>query len=328
MRTKETVKNRLVGLFAGVGGIETGFTQAGFEPVFANEMDKNAVITYRENYDHTLLHADLNDVPASEFPDHDILTGGFPCQPFSIAGLKQGFNDAKGRGNVFFKIMEILKEKKTEAVLLENVKALVTHDNGNTFKVIIQALEDEGYYVRYQVLNAKTHGNIPQNRERIFIVGFRNKKVAERFVFPEEIPLTVKLEDLIDFDSKIPDKYYYLPGKQRIYDALAAGVTKKGTIYQWRVNKYVRENKSGVAPTLTAGMGGGGNNVPLILTDHGIRKLTPRECFNLMGFPADFVLPEGMGESHLYRQAGNAVVVPVAKRIAEQVRKALDSSPQ
>lgn len=314
---------KVVGLFAGVGGIETGFIQAGFEPVFANEMDKNAAVTYRANYDHTLLHADLNDVVSAEVPDHTILTGGFPCQPFSIAGKREGFNDAKGRGNVFWKIMDILKTKKTEVVLLENVKALVTHDNGDTFKVILKALEDEGYFLHYQVLNAKTHGNVPQNRERIFIVGFRDEEAAKRFSFPEAIPLTVKLEDLIDFDGKIEDKYYYTADKHGFYDILARDMTKKGSIYQWR-RKYVRENKSGVSPTLTANMGTGGNNVPLVLTDHGIRKLTPRECFNLMGFPKDFVMPEGLANSHLYKQSGNAVVVPVVKRIADQIRTALD----
>lgn len=316
------MSKRVIGLFAGVGGIETGFSQAGFESVYANEIDKNAAITYTANYKHPLLEGDINDIVSINLPDHDMLTGGFPCQPFSIAGLRQGFNDAKGRGNVFFKIMEILTTKKPEMVLLENVKNLVTHDGGNTFKIIIETLEAEGYHVHHQVMNAKDHGNIPQNRERIFIVGFRNPEFAAKFTFPEAIPLTTKLSDLIDFENKVDDKFYYTAEKNVFYPLLEESITEKEIIYQWR-RKYVRANKSGVSPTLTANMGTGGHNVPLIFTDHGIRKLTPRECFNLMGFPKNFVFPEGMANSHLYKQAGNAVVVPVVRRIAENIMEAV-----
>lgn len=313
---------RLVGLFAGVGGIETGFARAGFTPVYANELDKFASITYRANYSHPLLEGNVNDIVSVDLPNHGVLAGGFPCQPFSIAGLRQGFNDAKGRGNVFFKIMEILQTKKPEIILLENVKNLVTHDSGNTFKVIVNALEEEGYHLKYKVLNAKDHGNIPQTRERIFIVGFRNPEHAEKFSFPEAIPLTTKLSDFIDFEAKVEDRYYYTPEKNKFYSVLEEAITEKNTIYQWR-RSYVRTTPNGLAPTLTAFMGTGGNNVPMIYTDHGIRKLTPRECFNLMGFPQDLVLPAGVANSHLYKQAGNAVVVPVVQRLAEKIMAAV-----
>jgi len=316
------VTHKLFGLFAGVGGIETGFAQAGFEPVLANELDKKAALTYRANYGHELINDDINALVSPELPDFDVLTGGFPCQPFSISGLRQGFQDAKGRGNVFFKIMEIVHAKQPSVIMLENVKHLVTHDEGRTFKIILDALEEAGYHVQHQVLNSKTHGNIPQNRERIFIVGFKNKEHANRFTFPEAIPLTVSLEDLIDFTGKVEDKYYYTSEKHKFYDILARDMNRKGAIYQFR-RSYVRENKSGVSPTLTANMGTGGNNVPMVLTDHGIRKLTPRECFNLMGFPVDFVMPEGMAASNLYKQSGNAVVVPVIRRIAENINTAI-----
>lgn len=316
------MEEKVLGLFAGVGGIETGFAQVGFKSVFANELDKNAAITYRANYDHPLLEGDINDIVSADLPDHDILVGGFPCQPFSIAGLRQGFNDAKGRGNVFFKIMEIIDTKKPSVVLLENVKNLVSHDNGNTFKVIQETLEASGYHLHTKVLNAKDHGNIPQNRERIFIVGFKDKAQSNKFTFPDEIPLTTKLSDLIDFSAKVDDKYYYTADKNVFYPLLTPVINQKEVIYQWR-RKYVRENKSGVSPTLTANMGTGGHNVPLIYTDHGIRKLTPRECFNLMGFPQDLIMPEGLANSHFYKQAGNAVVVPVIKRIAEQIKIAI-----
>lgn len=318
------MSTKLFGLFAGVGGIETGFAQAGYNPVLANELDKKAAQTYRANYAHELINDDINNIVSSGLPDFDVLTGGFPCQPFSISGLRQGFQDAKGRGNVFFKIMEIVHAKKPSVVMLENVKHLVTHDEGKTFAVILAALEEAGYTVHHKVLNAKTHGNIPQNRERIFIVGFLDASHAGKFEFPEEIPLTVKLEDLIDFKGKVEDKFYYTPEKHKFYEMLAQDITKQGVIYQWR-RKYVRENKSGVSPTLTANMGTGGNNVPMVLTDHGIRKLTPRECFNLMGFPENFVMPEGMAASNLYKQSGNAVVVPVIKRIAEKIKEATAS---
>lgn len=313
---------RVLGLFAGVGGIETGFMQAGFDAVFANELDKRAAETYRANYKHDLLNDDIENIVSSELPDFDVLTGGFPCQPFSISGLRQGFNDAKGRGNVFFKIMDIINTKQPSVVFLENVKHLVTHDEGRTFKVIIDALETAGYTVHHKVLNAKTHGNVPQNRERIFIVCFKDPEHGAKFQFPEEIPLTVKLTDVIDFSAKVDDKYYYTADKHKFYDILVRDMTTRGSIYQFR-RSYVRENKSNVAPTLTANMGTGGNNVPMILTDHGIRKLTPRECFDLMGFPKGFIMPEGMAQSNLYKQSGNAVVVPVIRRIAENIKVAI-----
>lgn len=318
------MSTKVLGLFAGVGGIETGFAQAGFVPTVANELDKRAAETYRANYSHELINDDIENIVSADLPDFDVLTGGFPCQPFSISGLRQGFNDAKGRGNVFFKIMDIINVKQPSVVLLENVKHLVTHDEGRTFKVILGALADAGYTVKHKVLNSKTHGNIPQNRERIFIVGFKDAEAAEKFEFPTEIPLTTSLFDVIDFKHKVDDRFYYTPDKHKFYDILKNGMTEQGVIYQFR-RSYVRANKSGVSPTLTANMGTGGNNVPMVLTDHGIRKLTPRECFNLMGFPEDFVMPEGMAISHLYKQSGNAVVVPVITRIAENIRKAIDS---
>lgn len=316
------MSTRVLGLFAGVGGIETGFMQAGFDAVFANELDKKASETYRANYKHELLNDDIENIVSADLPDFDVLTGGFPCQPFSISGLRQGFNDAKGRGNVFFKIMDIINVKQPSVILLENVKHLVTHDEGRTFKVILEALAGAGYTVHHKVLNAKTHGNIPQNRERIFIVGFKNEAHAAKFEFPDEIPLTVSLFDVIDFKNKVEDKFYYTKDKHKFYGVLEDGMKEQGVIYQFR-RSYVRANKSGVSPTLTANMGTGGNNVPMVLTDHGIRKLTPRECFNLMGFPADFIMPNGMAASNLYKQSGNAVVVPVIKRIAENIKAAV-----
>lgn len=266
---------------------------------------------------------DICDVKASEVPNIDIILGGFPCQAFSIAGYRKGFEDEKGRGTLFFEILRIIKAKKPKAILLENVKNLVSHDNGNTFRVILEALKDAGYHVRYAVLNAMEYGNIPQNRERIYIVGFRTKKVFEKFTFPEPIPLKKMIHDVIDFINPVDEKYLYTKGKYKgdIYDKLVAAMDDSNAVYQWR-RKYVRKNMSGVVPTLTANQGEGGHNVCLVKTKQGIRKMTPKECFNTQGFPESFVLPD-IADGRLYKQAGNSVCVSVVQRIAEQMLVAM-----
>jgi DNA (cytosine-5)-methyltransferase 1 len=174
-------------------------------------------------------------------------------------------------------------------------------------------------------LNAMEYGNIPQNRERIYIVAFRESQDFKNFEFPEPVPLTTRLTDCIDFENKVEEKYYYTKENCSFYDKLSEGIKRQDTVYQWR-RVYVRENKSNVCPTLTANMGEGGHNVPLVLTKHGIRKLTPHECFNIQGFPKDFKLPEGMAQTHLYKQAGNSVVVPVIRRIAGQIKIAVEET--
>jgi DNA (cytosine-5)-methyltransferase 1 len=312
----------VAGLFAGVGGIELGFQRAGFAPVFANEIDKYATQTYRANHQHTLAEGDIGELSSDELPKGlTVLAGGFPCQPFSVAGYRKGFED--DRGNVFRDIVRLVQDRQPEIVFLENVKNLSGHDNGNTFRVIHESLEASGYSVAAKVLNASEYGNIPQNRERIYIIGFKSSDANARFQWPERIPLTTKLSDLIDFRKKVDPKYYYT-NERPFWNALEAEITKTNTIYQWR-RQYVRQNKSGVSPTLTANMGMGGHNVPLIKTRYGIRKLTPRECFNLMGFDSDFVLPQTLAQSQLYKQAGNSVVVPVIQRIATQVLEAISN---
>ena len=310
----------VAGLFAGVGGIELGFQRAGFKPVFANEIDKHASITYRANHGHPLSEGDIGELSSEEIPkDLTVLAGGFPCQPFSVAGYRKGFND--DRGNVFRDIVRLMQDREPEVVFLENVKNLRGHDNGNTFRVINESLEASGYSVAAKVLNSSEYGNIPQNRERIYIIGFKDAEANARFQWPEPLPLTTKLSDLIDFRRKVDPKYYYTD-ERPFWDMLSSGVTKSNTMYQWR-RQYVRENKSGVCPTLTANMGMGGHNVPIIKTRYGIRKLTPRECFNLMGFAPDFELPKELAMSQLYKQAGNSVVVPVVQRIAQQIQSAI-----
>ena len=318
--------------FAGVGGIDIGFEGFGngksdtFEVIYANEFDPYPVKTYELN---STIKVDQRDIrraaeAAATIPDFDVLLAGFPCQAFSIAGYRKGFDDEKGRGTLFFELIKIIRAKKPSVVFLENVKNLVGHNNGDTFATILDALEKEGYTSKYAVLNAMEYGNIPQNRERIYIVGFLDPEKAEKFTMPDPVPLTTKLSDVIDFRTEVDEKYYYTDGKYKgdIYEKLTQEMNTQDTVFQWR-RHYVRRNMSGVVPTLTANMGEGGHNVPLILTDNGIRKLTPHECFNVQGFPKDFRLPEDMTESRLYKQAGNSVCVSVIARIANQIKKVL-----
>lgn len=342
LHSMSSSKPSVIGLFAGVGGIEMGFERAGFQTLLANEIDEYAAQTYRRNHKHPLLVEDIRvvnkakvaealNVSSSSVPKVTVLAGGFPCQPFSVAGYRKGFDD--DRGNVYWDIHRLVRELTPEVVFLENVKNLRGHDSGKTFSTIIGSLQNEiedpsgvkighKYFVASTVLNAKDFG-VPQNRERIFIVAFKDKAAFERFTFPEaKVSKTEPvLANFIDFSSKKDSKYYY-DHNRPFFDQLKAGVTDSNTVYQWR-RQYVRENKSGMCPTLTANMGMGGHNVPIVKTKHGIRKLTPQECFGLMGM-SNLKLPDGMSESRLYKQAGNAVVVPVIEAVAKRIKVALE----
>ena len=317
-------KHTVASFFAGVGGIELGFEQTSeFRVVYANEVDKNAHITYQMNFPDVFLDVrDIHDVEAVEVPYVDIITGGFPCQAFSIAGYRKGFEDE--RGDLFFEMLRVIKEKQPKVIFIENVNNMVTHDQGNTIKVIRESLVANDYYIKWKVLNGKDYGNIPQNRERIYIVGFRDKQTYNAFEFPEPVEMTATLNDIINYHSIEDEKYYYREGKQPFYDKIEESVKSYDSVYQWR-RQYVRENKSGVVPTLTANMGTGGHNVPIIYTKNGIRKLTPRETFNAQGYPRDYELPD-LAISHLYKQAGNSVVVPVIRRIADNISEVLNQT--
>jgi len=306
-------------LFAGVGGIRLGFEKAGFKTVFANDFDKHCKNTYDLNFKTSkLIVEDINKIGIGDLPEFDFLLAGFPCQPFSVAGYRQGFRDNRGRGNLFFRIADIIEERKPAGFLLENVKNLKGHDSGKTFKIIMETLENLGYYVQSKVMNSMEYGNIPQNRERLYIVGFKNKDYADKFEFPSQQELKIKVSDLLE--KNVPEKYYY-NGKP-LYAKLKNFIKGEDKVYQWR-RQYVRENKKGVCPTLTANMGMGGHNVPIIKDRNGIRKLTPLECFRLQGFPKDFVLPKNLADSALYKQAGNSVSVPVIETMARQLKKAI-----
>jgi DNA (cytosine-5)-methyltransferase 1 len=308
---------KVASFFAGIGGICNGFKQAGFKVAYANEFDSKACENYRVNHPGVgLIEGDIKNIKSSSIPDFEIFTGGFPCQPYSLAGNKEGLTDV--RGTLFFDIVRILGEKHPGAFLLENVKNIQSTHDGKDFEVILEHLKACGYRVKYEVLGGHTHGNIPQCRERMFIVGFLDESKSEKFRFPDPIPLTTTLDDIIDRKTKAADKCYYTQ-KSQYYDMMDKAMVNN-SIYQMR-RVYMRENKNGVCPTLTANMGGGGHNVPVIRDDFGIRKLTPKECLGFQGFPEDFKIVTS--DVHIYKQAGNAVVVPLIKRIAEEIKKVL-----
>ena len=312
---------KTIDLFAGVGGIRLGFEQTGkFETVFSNDFDRACKETYDLNFERSkLVVEDIKKVESDDLPKFDFLLGGFPCQAFSIAGYREGFSDKKGRGGLFFEVAKIIKNKNPRGFLLENVKNLKNHDKGITFKIIKEALESLGYHIHARVLNTMEYGNIPQNRERLYIVGFKDKKSWEKFSYPEPVKLTVSIEDILE--KEVPEKYYY--NDKPLFERLKKYEFKKGTVYQWR-RQYLRENKKSVCPTLTANMGMGGHNVPIIKDDFGIRKLTPRECFRLQGYPDSFRLPTSIADSALYKQAGNSVSVPMIKAVADCMLRAME----
>ena len=320
---------KICSLFAGVGGIDLGFLETNkCEIAYANEFDKYAVETYEKNFENKVDCRDIHNVKVNEIPEFDIMVGGFPCTSFSVAGYRKGFEDDR-TGDLFFEMERIFKERKPRVIFLENVKNLVGHDKGKTFKTIIEKLEEAGYKdkIKCQVLNACEYGNIPQNRERIYIVAFKDKEDFDRFQMPMPMTLDKNIKDVFNFDTKVDDKYYYTEGKYKgnIYKLLTEEMDDDNTVYQWR-RKYVRKNQSNLIPTLTANMGEGGHNVPLIKTEFGIRKLTPIECFYAQGYPKDYKLPTDMSDSRLYKQAGNSVVVPVINRIAKNIIKALNQN--
>lgn len=309
---------KIVDLFTGTGAFTYVFKSTNkCDCVFSNDIEKQSEIIYKLNFPScNFILKDLNDIDVMNIPQHDILCGGFPCQPFSIAGEKKGFNDI--RSNVFWKILEILKYHNTEIVILENVKNLISHDKGNTFKIIIDELQKLNYFIKYDILDTCKITNIPQHRERIYIICFKDKNKYDKFNFNFPSVINNKIIDFLEND--VNNKYYY-SDKYKIYDTIKTNITKNITdniIYQYR-RFYVRENKKNCCPTLTANMGCGGHNVPLLKDDKGIRKLTPKECFNLQGFPKNYILPTNLSDNALYKLAGNTVSIPVIQLIINNI---------
>ena len=284
---------------------------AGFSTVFANDIDPRSKRTFEVNTPNIPFECkSLVDIQPDDLPEFDCLTGGFPCQPFSVSGKRLGFQDT--RGTLFFKIAELLHHRRPRTFLLENVKQLYHHDEGRTFKTILRVLrEDLGYDVHYQVLNTLDYG-LPQNRERVFIVGFEK---PTDFVFPKPVRLSISVRDLLE--TNVDEKYYYREGHKH-YKAIANGVKDLDKVYQWRWS-YIRENKKNVAPTFLASY----MQPTLVKVSDGIRGLTPREGLRLQGFPDSFEFSKEFSDRDKMHQIGNSVSVPVINQIAQKICGAL-----
>ncbi len=312
---------KFIDLFAGIGGFRLAMQNVGGKCVFTSEWETSAQKTYRDNFGE-IPFGDITKGSVKNYipQEFDVLCAGFPCQAFSIAGNQKGFADT--RGTLFFDIEQIVVKHRPKVVFLENVKNLVSHDNGNTFKTIIDVLEQKlGYKVFTKILNSMTHANVPQNRERIFIVAFDPNQVVNyaEFQFPKQIKLTKTIHDILEKGKQAESLYY--KKEHAYFPELEKAMTSKDTVYQWR-RVYARENKSNVCPTLTANMGTGGHNVPLIKDDFGIRKLTPKECFSFQGYPENYILPN-LANSKLYMQAGNSVTTTLIERISKEIIRVL-----
>lgn len=307
-------KVKVGSLFSGIGGIDLGFEQAGFEIAWANDFDAAACKTYRNNFPSTILiEDDVRNINPCTLSDIDVLVAGFPCQPFSVMGYRRGFNDP--RGNLFFEIARFIDVKRPKVVFLENVKNLMEHDNGKTFLVIYNALAQFGYSVKYKVINA-TDVNIPQNRARIFIVAFRDIEDCDKFSFPQYTPLEATIDDVIDRSIKHDDIYYY-GSESRYFKELNAKIVDKTGIYRID-DSGIATRKWEICPTLKANMGTYHDRVPIIRDDFGIRMLTPMECLAFQGYPKKYTF-KGVSLKSAYKQCGNTVCVPIIKSIAAKL---------
>ena len=308
---------KVCSLFAGVGGIDLAFKQAGFEIVWANEFDHNACLTYKENFtDHPLVEADIRKIDAGIIPDFDILTAGFPCQSFSVCGKQKGFKDE--RGNLFFEICRVIDEKSPRILFLENVANLVDHDDGRTFITIHNELVSRGYYIRYIIADACEYG-VPQHRTRTYIVAFKDYAECTGLVFPHKTALEKKISDIIDFESKAAAELYFCEDSKE-YQKLVAFIDDPKQVY--RFSDYgIQKGRDGISFTLKANMGTWRGREPIVKDHYGIRKLSAKECFLLQGFPGTFKLPN-IAKEQLYKQAGNTVCVPIVRQIAAAIKMA------
>lgn len=304
-------------LFAGIGGIDLGFKQTGFDILWANEIDRDACKTYKLNFPETnLFEGDIRKLNAAKLEKVDIITAGFPCQPFSVCGSQRGFRD--DRGNLFFEIMRIADVVQPKIIFLENVANLVEHDKGRTFNVIHNELVSRGYYLRYLVADACDYG-IPQHRTRTYLLAFRNVEQCESYCFPEKVKLEKRVFDIID-KSIIVDDSFYLPKNTPKYDKIAKAINDDNQIY--RFSDYgVQAGKDGICFTLKANMGTWYDRVPIIKDNYGIRTITPLECLALMGFPKDFLIADIPLKS-AYKQIGNSVCVPLIKKLSYMLNMA------
>lgn len=332
-------KLRAIDLFAGIGGIRLGFEQAfgdELETVFASEWDEWAARTYVENFgNYPPVAGDITKIAAEEVPEFDICLAGFPCQAFSFAGQHKGFaDDYKGqsRGTLFAEVVRICDHHKPKVIFCENVKGLVRHDRGRTFRVICGAFEEIGYKVFTKVLNSKNFG-VPQSRERIYIVCFRDDIAPETFSFPESSGSPTTIRDILE-EAPIPSKYYLSNRYLQVLRDHKARHEAAGHGFG-----YVIRDLDGISGAIVCGgMGREGNliidhrehsmvpttNIKGGINDEDVRKMTPREWARLQGFPNSFVLTEA--DTHLYKQFGNSVTVPVIKAIAQTVKDVLETA--
>lgn len=308
---------RICSLFCGIGGIDLAFEQAGHEVVWANDNDKFACMTYRQNFPNTeLVEADIRAVDKTSIPDCDIVTAGFPCQPFSVCGRQKGFSDE--RGNLFFEVGKVIDAKQPKIVFLENVANLTEHDNGKTFNVIHNELAGRGYYIRYIIADACDYG-IPQHRTRTYIVAFKDKPACDQFRFPEKVPLEKRISDFIDTSIKADDRYYYPPDTPK-YERLKKAILDNKQLYRFS-DWGIQSSKDGIAFTLKANMGTYLNRVPIIKDSFGIRNITPTECLALQGFPPTFTFPDNVPDREQYKQAGNTVCADIIIKLIKPFRE-------
>lgn len=320
-------------LFAGIGGFCRAFTAEGFKIQWANELDSFAAETYRQNYPNVkLFEKSVTDLSVihDKLSAVDVLTAGFPCQPFSVAGAQKGLEDP--RGKLFFEVVRLLKEfgrNRPKIVLLENVPGLLFHAKGATFSKMVNALQSAGYWFLppdcYAILNTMKLTGIPQSRDRLFMVALSwDYFETQIFKFPSTDGVNIlPVRNFLSLDKQADESLYFDPESR--WGKLFAESMRDGnpeSVYQLR-RYYVRENKSDAVFTLTANMGEGGHNVPTIKDAWGIRKLSPEECAKLQGFDDTFTFPRDMSRTQRYRQIGNAVTVPVVRLLARECQRIL-----
>jgi len=316
---------KFIDLFCGLGGFRVALESLGCECVFSSDIDKYARETYKENFGEYPA-GDITVIDEKDIPDHDILCAGFPCQPFSIGGKRLGFEDT--RGTLFFDVLRILKEKRPATFFLENVAGLCNHDGGKTIDTIIGCLKEIDYVPIFKVINAKDVG-YPQNRARWYCVGFdktRFPNITEDydFPFPTKKDLKYTIDSLID--DEVSEDYIIT---KTCKDNIAAHVQEFMSSGRYDSNHVLIANEvrksrcnfrcDGISPCLTAKMGTGGNNVPVVVSKD--RKLTERECLRIMGYPDSYKIKENFHQS--YKQIGNSVIVPIVKDISEKLVKIL-----
>lgn len=305
---------KFIDLFCGLGGFRIAFEKLGGKCVFSSDIDEPVQKTYAMNFGET-PQGDITKIESKDIPEHDILCAGFPCQPFSTAGKRLGFDDT--RGTLFFEVARILKDKKPTGFVLENVKGLTNHDGGNTLEVILNTIDEIGYDCKFEVLNAKNY-NVPQNRERWYCIGVRKDSGIDinSFVFPEQEELKKKLSDIIEQGIDTTNYIISETCERNINTFIEKkniDVTPYTLAYDIRPSRchFV---KGDISNCLTAKMGTGGSNVAVVIEQN--RKLTERECLRLMGFPEDYKIGSGY---QAYKQIGNSVVVPVISKLAEEL---------